>query len=334
MTVRKSGRGKLITSLLTVTTVLAAVTGCSGGRHDTIELRLGHVNSATDPWQTSAQEFAQLVNDNSGGEIEVEVYPGAQLGGDRDMVEGMRIGSVDFTMVAGVLSSVEPEMTMLEIPYLFTSQRSLNQALAGPGGQKLSEGLLEKGIRNLAWLDRGPRELTANRKITTPAELDGAKIRVPEIPASLDAWQAMGANPTPMAFSEVYGALQQGVIDGQENPYAIIESSNLYEVQRYIMQTDHVFGYVMLAMSERAWNRLSPEQRDVVSEAAETVRAHHNERTAAEEQQYQDELRSQGMTFVQVDKNAFRQAVQPVHRHYAQQFGQDLYNDLVASNDS
>ncbi|MFN3004435.1 TRAP transporter substrate-binding protein [Mycolicibacterium wolinskyi] len=331
---------RLVTSLKTLTAVLAlcaligAVTGCSGGRHDTIQLRLGHVNSATDPWQTSAQEFADLVNQNSGGSVEVKVYPGAQLGGDRDMVEGMQIGSVDFTLVAGVLSSVEPAMTMLEIPYMFTSQQALNRALAGPGGQQLSEDLLEKGIRNLAWLDRGPRELTANREIITPAQLDGAKIRVPEIPASIDAWRAMGANPTPMAFSEVYGALQQGVIDGQENPYAIIASSNLFEVQRYVMQTDHVYGYVMLAMSERAWNRLSPDQQKVVTEAAETVRSHHNERTAADEQKYQDTLRENGMAFVEVDKDAFRQAVRPVHQHYAQEFGQQLYDDLVASNDS
>jgi TRAP-type C4-dicarboxylate transport system substrate-binding protein len=193
---------------------------------------------------------------------------------------------------------------------------------------------LEKGIRNLAWLDRGPRELTANRPITNPSELDGAKIRVPEIPAAIDAWQAMGANPTPMAFSEVYGALQQGVIDGQENPYAIIESSTLYEVQRYVMQTDHVYGYVMLAMSDLAWDKLSPEQRDVVAEAAHTVRQNHNERIAADEQKYQAALKEHGMTFVEVDRNAFRKAVEPVHEHYAQEFGQDLYDNLVASNDS
>lgn len=313
---------------------LSALVGCSGGRHDTIELRLGHVNSSTDPWQTSAEEFADLVNENTDGAVEVQVFPGAQLGGDRDMVEGMQIGSVDLTLVAGVLSSVEPAMTMLEIPYMFTSQESLNKALDGPGGQQLSEGLLEKGIRNLAWLDRGPRELTANRPITNPGELDGAKIRVPEIPAAIDAWQAMGANPTPMAFSEVYGALQQGVIDGQENPYAIIESSTLYEVQRYVMQTDHVYGYVMLAMSEDAWDKLSPEQRDVVVEAARTVRQNHNARTAADEQKYQAELKEQGMTFVEVDRNAFREAVKPVHEHYAQEFGQELYDKLVAANDS
>ncbi|MDV3124223.1 TRAP transporter substrate-binding protein [Mycobacterium sp. 21AC1] len=330
MTSRRTKALRLCVAVLT----LSALVGCSGGRHDTIQLRLGHVNSVTDPWQTSAQEFADLVNENSGGAVEVKVYPGAQLGGDRDMVEGMQIGSVDFTLVAGVLSSVVPAMTMLEIPYMFTSQQSLNKALAGPGGQQLSEMLSEKGIRNLSWLDRGPRELTANREITAPAQLDGAKVRVPEIPAAIDAWRAMGANPTPMAFSEVYGALQQGVIDGQENPYAIIESGNLYEVQRYVMRTDHVYGYVMLAMSEDAWNRLSTQQQEVVTEAAATVREHHNERTAADEQKYQKMLRDKGMTFVDVDREAFRRAVQPVHAHYAQEFGQELYDHLVAANDS
>lgn len=314
--------------------VLVLVAGCSGGRHDTIQLRLSHVNSATDPWQISAQEFADLVNEGTGGKVEVQVFPGAQLGGDRDVVEGMQIGSVDLTLVAGVLSSVVPAMTMLEIPYMFTSQAALNRALAGPGGQELSKMLLDKRIRNLAWLDRGPRELTANREITMPDQLDGAKIRVPEIPASIDAWRAMGANPTPMAFSEVYGALQQGVIDGQENPYAIIESGTLYEVQKYVMQTDHVYGYVMLAMSDRAWGRLSAAQQKVVTDAANTVRENHNKRTAADETALEKELRDQGMTFVEVDKDAFRRSVQPVHEQYAQQYGQQLYDDLVASNDS
>lgn len=314
--------------------VLVFATGCSGGRHDTIQLRLGHVNSATDPWQTSAQEFADLVNAGTDGKVEVQVFPGAQLGGDRDVVEGMQIGSVDLTLVAGVLSSVVPAITMLEIPYMFTSQAALNRALEGPGGDELSQMLLDKRIRNLAWLDRGPRELTANREITTPDQLDGAKIRVPEIPASIDAWRAMGANPTPMAFSEVYGALQQGVIDGQENPYAIIESGTLYEVQQFVMRTDHVYGYVMLAMSDRAWNRLSPEQQEIVTEAANTVRANHNKRTADDEAALEKELRDQGMTFVEVDKEAFRQSVQPVHQQYAQQYGQELYDNLVASNDS
>jgi tripartite ATP-independent transporter DctP family solute receptor len=314
--------------------LLILATGCSGGRHDTIQLRLSHVNAANDPWQTSAQEFADLVGEGTDGKVEVQVFPGAQLGGDRDVVEGMRIGSVDLTMVAGVLSSVVPAMTMLEIPYMFTSQQALNRALDGPGGQELSDMLLDKGIRNLAWLDRGPRELTANREITNPDQLDGAKIRVPEIPASIDAWRAMGANPTPMAFSEVYGALQQGVIDGQENPYAIVESNTLYEVQKYVMRTDHVYGYVMLAMSDRAWARLSSEQQKVVTDAANTVRENHNKRTAEDDAGYEAELAKQGMTFVEVDKEAFRAAVQPVHQRYAEQYGQDLYDKLVASNDS
>lgn len=334
MTTRMTRRLKLATAVLTLSTLVTATTGCAGGRHDTIQLRLGHVNSVNDPWQVSAEEFAELVNENSGGAIDIQVYPGAQLGGDRDMVEGMQIGSVDLTLVAGVLSSVVPAMTMLEIPYMFTSQQALNEGLDGPGGQQLSEELLDKGIRNLAWLDRGPRELTANREITVPTQLNGAKIRVPEIPASIDAWRAMGANPTPMAFSEVYGALQQGVIDGQENPYAIIESANLAEVQRFIMQTDHVYGYVMLAMSDRAWNRLSPEQQEIVTEAARTLRDNHNDRVIADEEEYEAALRDQGMTFVEVDREAFRQSVQPVHERYAEQFGRELYENLVAANES
>jgi TRAP-type transport system periplasmic protein len=312
---------------------LALTAGCSGGAHEVVELRLGHVNSATDPWQVSAEEFAAEVEERSGGSIEVQVFPGSQLGDDRDMVEGMRIGSVDLAMVAGVLSSVEPEMTVLEIPYMFTSQDALRAALDGPGGQELSAGLLDKGIRNLAWLDRGPRELTADREITTPDQLDRAKIRVPEIPASIDAWQAMGANPTPMAFSEVYGALQQGVIDGQENPYAIIQSGNLAEVQKYVMETDHVFGYVMLAMSDDAWGELSPEQQDAITGAAESVRESHNARVVSDEEQYRRDLEAAGMTFVPVDKEAFRQSVQPVLAKYADQYGQDLFDQLEAFNE-
>lgn len=309
------------------------LTAACGIGDDTVLLRMGHVNAADDPWQVSSEEFAAEVAERSNGQIEVQVFPGSQLGGDRDMVEGMQIGSVDLSLVAGVLSSVEPSMALLEVPYLFDSIDSLEQALDGPGGQRLSDSLLERDIRNLAWLNRGPRELTLDREIRTPEELAGAKIRTPEIPASLEAWRAFGANPTPLSFNEVYGGLQQGVIDGQENPLAIIESGNLAEVQGYVMETDHVYGYVMLAMSDRAWRELTPEQQQILTDAAAVVRDNHNARVLQDEETYRELLEAAGMTFVEVDQEAFREASLPVQQRFADEYGQDLYDELVAFND-
>ena len=296
-----------------------------------ITLKLGHV-AASDPkdnWQAGALKFAELVDQKTGGAVKVQVFPSSQLGNDRDMAEGMRLGSVDFSLNAGVLSNFEPRMGLLEIPYIFRDVDHMRKALNGPVGEELASALQKSGIRVLGWWERGPRQLTSNKPVKGIADLKGMKVRVPEIPVSVDAWRAFGANPTPMAFGEVYSGLQQKVIDGQENPLAIISGSKLNEVQKYLVKTNHVYGYVALAMSEKTFQKLSPEHRNAIRDAAKEATAFENKLVWDNEQQLQKDLQAKGMQFVDVNTAEFEAAAKAVHATYAQKLGKDLYDRIV-----
>lgn len=302
----------------------------SGEKEKTVKLRLGHITGESDAWHLGALKFAELVKEKSNGTVEVEVYPSSTLGNDRDLIEGMQMGSVDFALVAGVLSNFYEPYGILELPYLFRDQEHLENVLYGEVGDKLREDLLAATqVRGLDFWVRGPRELTANKEVKTLNDLKGLKIRVPEIPASIAAWEAMGAAPTPMAFGEVYSSLQTGVIDAQENPFALIESNKIQEVQSHLMLTDHVYGYVMLAMSDLAYGKLSKDQQKAVEEAAKEATQYENELVAKNEEELLKKLKDAGMTVVEPDKEAFSEAAKKVHGEFAEKFGQELYDSIV-----
>jgi TRAP-type transport system periplasmic protein len=320
-------RNGMFKALVAVVVVLATC----GTAAAQVVLKLGHVagSDPKDNWQAGATKFAELVDQKTKGTVKVQVFPSSQLGNDRDMAEGMRLGSVDFSLNAGVLSNFEPRMGVLEIPYIFRDPDHMRKVLNGPIGDELAAALQKSGIRVIGWWERGPRQLTVSKPVKSVKDLKGLKIRVPEIPVSVDAWRAFGANPTPMAFGEVYTGLQQKVIDGQENPLAIISTAKLNEVQKFVVLTNHVYGYVALAMSERTYQKLTPEQRSAIVEAAKEATAFENKLVWENEKQLTKELQSKGMQFVEVDGAEFAAAVKPVHANYAQKLGKDLYDRIV-----
>lgn len=294
-------------------------------------LKLGHVSSSDpkDNWQVGSMKFAELVDKKTNGAVKVQVFPSSQIGNDRDMTEGMRIGSVDLGLIAGVLSNFEPRMGLLEIPYIFRDTEHMRKVLNGPVGDELSKSLLKSGIRVLGWWERGPRMLTANKPVKGVADVKGMKIRVPEIPVSVDSWRAFGANPTPMAFGEVYSGLQQKVIDAQENPLAIIANAKLNEVQKYVMRSNHIYGYVALAMSEKNFQKLTPDQQKAVLEAGKEATAFENKIVWENEDQLAKDLVAKGMQFVDVNTQEFINAAKPVQASYGEKLGKDLYDKIV-----
>ncbi|MFY0543898.1 TRAP transporter substrate-binding protein [Brevibacillus sp. H7] len=333
---------KRIVTLLLVLAVALTTAACGGGKENAgtgagggaaqepVKLKLGHIAGENDAWHKGALKFAELVKQKTNGSVEVEVFPSSTLGNDRDLIEGMQMGSVDFALVAGVLSNFYEPYSILELPYLFRDKEHLEKVLYGPVGDELKAELLENAkLRGLQFWMRGPRELTANKKVEKLEDLKGIKIRVPEIPASIAAWKAMGATPTPMAFGEVYSSLQTGVIDAQENPRALIDSAKLNEVQKYLMKTDHVFGYVLLTMSDLTYNKLTPEQQKAVEEAAKEATEYENKLVFELEDQLLKKLKDSGMEFVELDTKPFVEAVQPVHKEFAEKYGKELYEKIV-----
>ncbi|MGE4585116.1 MAG: TRAP transporter substrate-binding protein [Sphaerochaeta sp.] len=295
-------------------------------------LKLGHIQSDQDVWHKAALFFAEKVAEKTNGTVKVEVYPNSTIGNDRDMAEGLQLGSVDFALIAGVLGNFEPSLQILELPYLIENEQHLRNVIYGPIGQELFDRLLKSSnIRGLTYWERGPRQLTSNYPINTIADVKGLKLRLPEIPAMLAYWKAAGANPTPMAWGEVYSALQQKVIDGQENPIPYIHSARLEEVQSYIAMTSHKYEYVTISMSNLTYEKLNAEQQKAVYEAASESAEYQNKLVADLTDSLFKDLQAKGMKVTYPDRAPFIAVAQKVNEEFASKIDADLYKRIVAA---
>jgi len=194
-------------------------------------LKLGHLGNEDNVWHKAAVKFAEEVGTRTNGAIEVKVFPNEQLGKETDLIKGIQLGTVDFTITGESLQNWAPSAALLAVPYAIRDLDHLDKVVNGSVGQKIAENIEQKTqLRTLTFFARGPRNLTSNRPVTTPAELNGLKMRVPNVPLFVKFWEALGAKPTPMAFSEVFTSLQNHTIDAQENPLALIKSGSFSEV--------------------------------------------------------------------------------------------------------
>ena len=235
-----------------------------------ITMKLGHIAEPDNPYGQGADYFAKLVKERTNGEVEIQVFPSSQLGNQRDLVEGLVLGTVDMTLTGtAVMGNFVPEVAVFDLPFIFRDIPHAYKALDTVGMElcKLGE---KKGMITLAIWENGVRHMTNNRNaIRKPEDMKGLKIRVMEQPVYIKMMEVLGASPTPMAMSELYTALQKGVVDGQENPLAHIASKRFDEVQKYISLTGHTYAPEVVLISTIAWKKLTPEQQDIVLKAAE-----------------------------------------------------------------
>lgn len=329
---------KRLSLVLLLVFSLVAMAGCGGTgmKSDTasgkkpITLKLGHIQSESDLWHKGAQKFAELVAKKTNGEVTVQIFPNSTIGNDRDMTEGLQMGSVDFALVAGVLGNFEPSLQIMEMPYLFKNEEHLRKVIYGPIGDDLLGKLLSSSnIRGLSFWERGPRQLTTNKPVNSLEDIKGIKIRVPEIPPMVTAWKAMGANPTPMAWGEVYTALQQNVIEAQENPVPYIHAGKIYEVQKYIAMTNHKYEYVVMAMSNKTWEKLTPDQQKAISEAAKEATQYENKLVADKTNDLFNDLQAKGMKVTKPDTAEWAKIAQTTHKEFAEKYGIDIYNRII-----
>ena len=329
-------RAKMKAVLATATVALLAACGgggggAAGGGQETVELRLGHIQSEQDIWHTASLRFAEEVYNLSDGTISVTVFPNSTLGGDRDMGEGMQIGTVDIGLIAGVLGAFEPTVLLLELPYLFDNQEEFDRVIHGALGQEIEENILNSsGIRVLNWWNRGSRQVSSNIPIHGLSDIQGLSIRVPEISAMVETWSTMGASPTPMAWAEVFTALEQGVIDAQENPIPFIHSGSIHEVQSYINITDHKFEYVTMSMAESTWQSLTPEQQAIVQQAADIATNFQNEQVLVLEQELLQDMVDSGVTVIHPNIAELSQAAREAHAPFAAGIDADLFARIMA----
>ncbi|WP_187429524.1 Solute-binding protein [Roseobacter fucihabitans] len=272
-------------------------------------LKLGHLANEENPWHLAAVKFGEELSTLTEGRITVEVFPNESLGKEIDLINGMQLGTVDMTITGESLQNWAPMAALLAVPYAYKSIEHMDEVASGDIGDQIKAQIVEKAqIRPIAFFARGPRNLTSNRPIASPADLDGLKMRVPNVPLFIDVWSALGAAPGPMAFSEVFTSLQNGTIESQENPLALIRSASFNEVQSHVNMTEHVRSWIYLTIAETTWASLSEADQGAVMEAAARAQTYERglfEASLAADRAY---LEANGMTFVDVDGAAFASA--------------------------
>ncbi len=309
--------------------VLALACGASAAATD---IKLAHVVNENDAFHVCALKFKEVVEAESGGELTVSIYPNAQLGDERNLLESMRMGVVDSAIITGgPIMNFMPKFGVFDLPFLFSTPEQAYRVLDGEIGKKMLEEMGQHGWKGLAYGERGFRNLTNSKHpVSTPEDMKGLKIRLMQNPVYVDSFRALGANAVPMAWTEALTALQQGAIDGQENPLNVIVSFNLFESQKYLAITRHAYAPNVIMMSMKTWEKLSPELQSIVQDAAvkaaETNRAYDNEKEA----EWLQFLKDKGMEVTTPDTAALREAVKPVYEKYEEEFGKELVEAILA----
>ncbi|MBQ0833166.1 TRAP transporter substrate-binding protein [Marinobacter sp.] len=294
---------------------------------DPVTLRLAHVVNEQDGFHIAAVKFQDLVAERTEGAVSIELYPNASLGDERTLLEGMQIGTVDMGVITnGPVANFVEEMAVFELPFLFPSPQAAYDVLDGPIGQELLDKLSEVNLKGLAYAERGFRNLTnSERPVNSPEDMDGLRIRVMENPVYVDTFRALGANAIPMAWTEALTAMQQGTIDGQENPVNVVHSFKLNETQNYMTLSRHTYAPAIFVMGMPAWSKLPEAAQEVVTQAAQEAAEYERKINAEMASKQLAELREAGM---QINDNpdieAFQAAVAPVYEQYGKQFGDYL----------
>ncbi len=305
---------------------------CVPAQADRLVLKLGHIAEPVHPYGQGAEEFARIVDRNSKGGIEVKVFPSSQLGGQKDLIEGLIYGTVDMALVGtAALGQFQPQISLFDLPFLFKDREHAYASLDSVG-MDLGKALESKGIKLLGYMENGIRHVTNNvRPVKTPEDMQGLKIRIMNNKMYVEMMKSLGASPTPMAFGELYSAMQQGTVDGQENPSAHIWTKRFFEVQKYASKTAHSYSPEPLVMSMMTWNKLNDEQRKIIMESAKEAIGWQRQLSAKMDQEYWDKIKETGkIEIIEVDREKFAEATKPVYEMFAAEVGQDNLDKIEA----
>ena len=294
-------------------------------------IRFGHLNNTDHPTSTGVKKFAELVAAKSGGKITVKEFPSSQLGNELQQQSALQ-GGVQEMLVASTtsLAGIVKEFGLFDFPFLFSNAQQADAMVDGPLGKLLGAKLAEKGVVVLAFFDLGFRNVTnSKRPITKAEDLEGLKLRVIPNPVFLETFKTFKANPIPMPFAELYGALESKAVDGQENPFAVILSSKFYEVNKYVSATNHVYATNPVQISKRFWDKLSPAEQKLLQDAA--IEAQNYQRVVSREVSGKAvaELKAKGMMYNDIapaELARMRAEVKPVHDKFAASYETAVVN--------
>ncbi|MET3507350.1 DctP family TRAP transporter solute-binding subunit [Halalkalibacter oceani] len=329
----------LLTSLL----IVLLIVGCSSENTDSsngsqdadatekIEFRIGTGNNESHPHYQGLVKLKEVLEEEGGDRFDVQFFLNATVGDDREMIEGLQMGTLDATIpAAGVVSNFVPEFEIFNFPFLFPNEEVADEVLAGPAGREILDQLQEQGqgVMGMDYWEQGFFLLTnSSHEVKTLEDLEGLTIRTIENEIQVDTLRALGANPTPMPWSELFTAMQQGVVDGQQNPIANIHSAKFYEVQDYLTITNHHYGPSIFLVSEIFWGKLSEEEQQLVDKAIksgnEEAKRVMREQNAAQLQ----EVEESGVVITELDDSEFdrmRELTQPVVEKFSEAIGKEF----------
>jgi tripartite ATP-independent transporter DctP family solute receptor len=295
--------------------------------------RIGYLLSTNSQLGAGASAFADEVAKRTQGRIHIEQYPNSTLGGEVEMMDGLKLGSVDFAFITGAaLPNILPEVGVFSIPFLFRDLDHAHKVFDSPLGQSYLDKFRDKGMIGLAWGENGMRQLTnAKHAVRTPEDLKGLKLRLPQSEVMVNGFKALGAETAAIGFPQLYAALQTGQVDGEENPIATIQSAKFASVQKYLTLSSHVYDPAVILVSAESWKEFSEADRAAVLAAAK-IGAEASRRFAADAQKTGvEDLRKQGMEVTeQIDRPAFVAAMQAVRPDYEKKFGTEVLNKIDA----
>ncbi len=287
-------------------------------------IKLSHVVNEKDGFQIAALKFKELVEAKS--DYTIEIHPNAELGDERTLLEGMQFGTIDMGVITnGPVSNFSPEIAVLELPFLFKSNEEAYRIMDGPIGQELLDNLSKVGLKGLAYAERGFRNLTnSKREILTTEDMKGLKIRVMENPVYIDTFKSLGANAVPMAWTEALTAMQQGTIDGQENPVNVVYSFKLAETQKFMSFTRHTYAPALFVMSQNLFGSFDADTQKLFKESAQAAAEYERNWNMEQESEQLAAVKELGMKVSEVDLAPFQEAVAPVYEKYGKKFGKYL----------
>ena len=285
-----------------------------------IEIKLGHVGEPGSLFQASADEFAKRANNKLAGKAKVVTFGSSQLGGDKEMIQKLKLGTLDMALPSTVMSSEVDLFGIFEMPYIVKDRSHMARIEKEIFWPRLEPEAEKKGLTVLAVWENGVRHISNNKRpIKVPDDLKGIKLRVPEGKWRVKMFQAYGANPSPMKFSELFTALQTGVMDGQENPFTQIYSAKLQEVQKYLSLSGHVYTPAYLTVGTKRWNELPPDVRRILADTARETQAWVYETAAKDDADLLGKLKAAGMQVNEVDQNAFVSASKPIYEEFGKE---------------
>ncbi len=331
---------KIAIAILCVVLVLSTLAGCSNDVQESTQvnesantdkfiIKMGYGTAPGHPIDLASQKFKEEVEKKSNGRIEVRLFPSAQLGSERELIEGLQAGTIEMTpTTTGPMGLFDSAYYVFDLPYIFKDAESADAVLDGPIGEEMLARLDKLGIVGLAWWENGFRELTNNiRPIVSPHDLNGIKLRTMENEVHMEYFKNLGATPIPLGFGEIYMACKNKTVDGQENPTSIIATNKFYEVQKYMTLTDHVYSPVAVLISKKFWNQLPEDLQNIIKDTALELREFQRSAGRSQDKDYLETIKNSGTEIIQLtdeQKQMWKDEADAIYPKFEDKIGKDL----------